>query len=90
MEDHGSHFTSGRCMSSLSGESKADRHGICPGCVENELGLRKFLEDRGHTFIVTDDKEGDASELDKHLPDTDVVRPNRQAALSVRRMLCLL
>jgi hypothetical protein len=44
------------------------------GCVENELGLRQFLEERGHTYVVTDDKEGPNSELDKHLPDTDIVR----------------
>ena len=23
------------------------------GCVSGELGLRKFLEDRGHTLVVT-------------------------------------
>ena len=37
------------------------------GCVENELGLRKFLEDRGHTYVVTDDKEGENSVLDREL-----------------------
>ena len=44
------------------------------GCVENELGLRQFLEERGHTYIVTDDKEGPDSELERHLPDADIVR----------------
>ena len=28
------------------------------GCVSGELGLRKFLEGLGHTFVVTSDKEG--------------------------------
>ena len=28
------------------------------GCVSGELGLRKFLEERGHTLIVTSDKDG--------------------------------
>jgi hypothetical protein len=42
--------------------------------VENELGLRQFLEERGHTYIVTDDKEGPDSELERHLPDADIVR----------------
>ena len=27
------------------------------GCVSGELGLRKFLEDRGHTLVVTSDKD---------------------------------
>ncbi len=27
------------------------------GCVSGELGLRKFLEDRGHTLVVTADKD---------------------------------
>ncbi|KAK9804285.1 hypothetical protein WJX72_004788 [[Myrmecia] bisecta] len=43
------------------------------GCVENELGLRPFLEERGHEFVVTDDKEGPNSELDKHLKDAEVL-----------------
>ena len=29
------------------------------GCAENALGLREFLESKGHAYIVTDDKEGD-------------------------------
>ena len=67
-----------RCQESAHAHHQVSK--CCPaylwaGCVENELGLRKFLEDRGHTYIVTDDKEGDSSELDRHLPDTDVVRP---------------
>ncbi|KAK9805010.1 hypothetical protein WJX73_000905 [Symbiochloris irregularis] len=43
------------------------------GCLENELGLREFLESRGHTYVVTDDKEGPNSEFEKQLPDTDIV-----------------
>ncbi len=45
------------------------------GCVENELGLRKFLEERGHEYVVTDSKDGEGNDLDKHLPDTDIVSP---------------
>ena len=37
------------------------------GCVSGELGLRKFLEDRGHTLVVTADKDGENSEADKEL-----------------------
>ncbi|MGW3014276.1 NAD-dependent formate dehydrogenase [Streptomyces sp. NPDC001219] len=43
------------------------------GCVSGELGLRRFLEERGHTFVVTSDKEGADSTLDRELPDSDVV-----------------
>jgi formate dehydrogenase len=43
------------------------------GCVSGELGLRKFLEGRGHTLVVTSDKDGADSELDRNLPDADVV-----------------
>merc|ERR1712130_47381 len=43
------------------------------GCVSGELGLRKFLEDRGHTFVVTSDKDGEGCELDKELVDADIV-----------------
>ena len=43
------------------------------GCVSGELGLRKFLEDRGHTLVVTSDKDGPDSEFEKHLADADVV-----------------
>lgn len=55
----------------------------CTGCLENELGLRKFLEDRGHTLVVTDDKEGADSQFEKELEDADVVcgmsKPTSQA-----------
>jgi formate dehydrogenase len=43
------------------------------GSVSGELGLRKFLEAAGHELVVTSDKDGANSELDKHLPDADVV-----------------
>jgi len=43
------------------------------GCVSGELGLRKFLEERGHTFVVTSDKDGADSVLEKELVDADVV-----------------
>ena len=43
------------------------------GCVSGELGLRKFLEDAGHTLIVTSDKDGPDSEFERRLPEADVV-----------------
>ena len=43
------------------------------GCVSGELGLRKFLEDAGHTLVVTSDKDADGCTADKELVDADVV-----------------
>ena len=36
------------------------------GCVSGELGLRKFLESNGHELVVTNSKDGDGCEADKH------------------------
>ena len=43
------------------------------GCVSGELGLRKFLESNGHEYIVTNSKDGDGNEADKHIVDADIV-----------------
>ncbi|CAN8256290.1 unnamed protein product [Cochlearia groenlandica] len=43
------------------------------GCVENALGIRDWLESKGHEYIVTDDKEGPDCELEKHIPDLHVL-----------------
>ena len=43
------------------------------GDVSGELGLRAFLEQRGHTLIVTSDKDGEDSEFERALPQADVV-----------------
>jgi formate dehydrogenase len=43
------------------------------GSVSGELGLRKFLEDLGHTLVVTSDKDGANSTLDKELSDAEIV-----------------
>ena len=43
------------------------------GCVSGELGLRKFLEERGHTLVVTSDKDGEGCVADKELVDADIV-----------------
>merc|ERR1712072_565415 len=54
--------------------SKVDfQPGDLLGCVSGELGLRKFLEDRGHTLVVTDDKDGEDSVFEANLHDADVV-----------------
>ncbi|KZF21414.1 formate dehydrogenase [Xylona heveae TC161] len=43
------------------------------GTVENELGLRKWLEDQGHTLVTTHDKEGENSTFDRELVDAEVI-----------------
>jgi formate dehydrogenase len=43
------------------------------GSVSGELGLRKFLEAGGHTLVVTSDKDGDSSRLDRELEDAEIV-----------------
>jgi formate dehydrogenase len=43
------------------------------GSVSGELGLRKFLEERGHTLVVTSDKDGPDSVLERELLDAEIV-----------------
>jgi formate dehydrogenase len=43
------------------------------GTTENELGIRKWIEDQGHELVTTSDKEGEGSEFDKHLVDAEVI-----------------
>ena len=43
------------------------------GCVSGELGLRKFLEDAGHTLVVTSDIDGEGCQADEELVDADIV-----------------
>ncbi|MPY99427.1 MAG: NAD-dependent formate dehydrogenase [Actinophytocola sp.] len=43
------------------------------GSVSGELGLRGFLESAGHTLVVTSDKDGANSVLERELPDAEVV-----------------
>jgi formate dehydrogenase len=43
------------------------------GSVSGGLGLRDYLTDLGHTFVVTSDKDGPHSVFERELPDADVV-----------------
>jgi formate dehydrogenase len=43
------------------------------GSVSGKLGLRRLLEEAGHSLVVTSDKEGPDSVFDRELPDADVV-----------------
>ena len=58
------------------------------GSVSGELGLRKFLEHLGHTFVVTADKDGENSVFERELPDADVVisQPFWPAYLTAERI----
>ncbi len=49
------------------------RPGELVGSVSGELGLRRFLEEAGHTLVVTSDKEGPDSVFERELPDADIV-----------------
>jgi formate dehydrogenase len=58
------------------------------GCVSGELGLRGFLEERGHRLIVTADKDGPDSAFERELPAADVVisQPFWPAYLTAERI----
>ena len=49
------------------------RPGDLLGSVSGELGLRKYLEEAGHTLVVTSDKDGEDSEFERELVDADIV-----------------
>ncbi len=68
----GVHFTPGELLGSVSGE----------------LGLRRFLEERGHTLIVTSDKDGADSVFEGELKDADIVisQPFWPAYLTAERI----
>jgi len=58
------------------------------GSVSGELGLREFLESRGHRLIVTADKDGLDSVFERELPEADVVisQPFWPAYLTAERI----
>jgi len=58
------------------------------GSVSGELGLRRFLENHGHTLVVTSDKDGPDSVFERELVDADVVisQPFWPAYLTAERI----
>jgi formate dehydrogenase len=58
------------------------------GSVSGELGLREFLEGRGHELTVTADKEGADSVFERELPRAEVVisQPFWPAYLTAERI----
>jgi formate dehydrogenase len=47
--------------------------GALLGSVSGELGLRRFLEEGGHSLVVTSDKDGPDSVFERELLDAEVV-----------------
>jgi formate dehydrogenase len=43
------------------------------GSVSGELGLRSYVEERGHELIVTADKDGPESVFERELPSAEIV-----------------
>jgi formate dehydrogenase len=58
------------------------------GSVSGELGLREFLEGRGHRLIVTSDKDGPDSVFERELPEAEIVisQPFWPAYLTAERI----
>jgi formate dehydrogenase len=58
------------------------------GSVSGELGLRKFLENRGHRLVITSDKDGPDSAFERELPEAEIVisQPFWPAYLTAERM----
>lgn len=58
------------------------------GSVSGELGLRKYLESEGHTFVVLSDKDGKGCQFEKELVDADIVisQPFWPAYLTAERI----
>jgi formate dehydrogenase len=58
------------------------------GSVSGALGLRTFLEGRGHELIVTSDKDGPHSVFERELPEADIVisQPFWPAYLTAERI----
>ncbi|WP_436758717.1 NAD-dependent formate dehydrogenase [Streptosporangium sp. V21-05] len=65
------HYPGGQSLPTPQGIDFTPGHLL--GSVSGELGLRAFLESRGHTLVVTSDKDGENSAFDRELPDADVV-----------------
>jgi formate dehydrogenase len=79
-------YPDGQTMPSPEGVDFTPGHLL--GSVSGELGLRKFLEDRGHTLVVTSDKDGPDSEFERWLPEAEVVisQPFWPAYLTAERI----
>lgn len=57
----------------VQGKEHAKQEPQLLGTTENELGIRKWIEDQGHTLVTTSDKEGENSVFEKELVDAEVI-----------------
>jgi len=64
-------YPDGQTLPTPNGRDFAE--GALLGSVSGELGLRKYLESNGHTLVVTSDKDGPDSVLEKELVDAEIV-----------------
>ena len=62
--------------------------GALLGSVSGELGLRSFIEERGHQLTVTSDKDGPDSVFERELPEAEIVisQPFWPAYLTAERI----
>jgi formate dehydrogenase len=62
--------------------------GALLGSVSGELGLRKFLEGKGHQLVVISDKDGPGCAFERELPNADIVisQPFWPAYLTAERI----
>ncbi|MEX0750832.1 MAG: NAD-dependent formate dehydrogenase [Dehalococcoidia bacterium] len=80
------HYPGGQLLPTPSGLDFTP--GILLGSVSGELGLRKFLEGRAHSFVVTSDKDGVGSTFEQELRDAEIVisQPFWPAYLTAERI----
>merc|ERR1719436_1831313 len=64
-------YPDGQTLPTPKGRDFAE--GSLLGSVSGELGLRKYLESNGHTLVVTSDKDGENSVLEKELVEAEIV-----------------
>jgi len=62
--------------------------GALLGSISGELGLRSFIEARGHELLVTSDKDGPDSVFERELPSAEIVisQPFWPAYLTAERI----
>ena len=65
------HYPDGQTLPTPKGTDF--RPGALLGSVSGELGLRNFLESKGHKLVVTSSKDGPNSVFERELADAEVV-----------------
>lgn len=70
----------------LQGGVHAEQQPELLGTTENELGIRKWIEEQGHTLVTTSDKEGEDSVFEKELVDAEVIITTPYATSPIARV----